>query len=196
VTRSVGAAKVRLRALVRERLALVPAAERERRSARIAASLEGSPEVCGASRLLLHRSLPSEVAIDPLLASALQRGQLVFAPRIDGKHLDFVRIEFETSWQRSTFGVLEPTAGSSLRLEELAEDETVIVVPGLAFDARGGRLGRGGGHYDRFLAAARGAGSVLAIAAAFETQVVTEVPTESHDQRVDRIVTEERVLAC
>jgi 5-formyltetrahydrofolate cyclo-ligase len=70
----------------------------------------------------------------------------------------------------------------------------VVLVPGLAFGERGGRLGRGGGHYDRFLREARRHGSIAAIAMAFELQMVAEVPREAHDEPVDVIVTEARVI--
>ena len=68
----------------------------------------------------------------------------------------------------------------------------MIVVPGVAFDARGGRLGYGGGFYDRFLASA-GEGAIR-IGICFEVQVVDEVPMAGHDLRVDAVVTEQRVL--
>jgi 5-formyltetrahydrofolate cyclo-ligase len=92
------------------------------------------------------------------------------------------------------FGVLEPRAGDRLLLASLASSSAVVLVPGLAFDERGDRLGRGGGHYDRFLREARRHGGLVAIAMAFELQVVAEVPREGHDEPVDLIVTEERVI--
>jgi len=188
-------AKVRLRAELRERLARHPLAERERKSATIAGKLDALPDVLGASRLVVHRPLPSEVSIDPLLAHALGRGQQVLAPRVAGSRLELVVVEYETEWRRSTLGVLEPAKGKSFSLEELAEGSPVIVVPGLGFDERCRRLGRGGGHYDRFVAMARAAGRVLVIAVAFDLQIVPEVPTERHDETVDRVITEARVLA-
>jgi len=103
-----------------------------------------------------------------------------------------VRVEFETRWRRSTLGVLEPEAGDPLEVADLREGGGVVVVPGLAFDEGGGRLGRGGGHYDRFLREARGAAPIEAIGVAFELQIVAEVPRFDHDERVDRIVTEAR----
>jgi 5-formyltetrahydrofolate cyclo-ligase len=68
-------------------------------------------------------------------------------------------------------------------------------MPGLAFDERGGRLGRGGGHYDRFLREARRqGGGIVALAMAFELQIVADVPREAHDELVDGVVTEARVI--
>jgi 5-formyltetrahydrofolate cyclo-ligase len=185
---------MRLRAELRERLARHSAAEREAKSERIVASLDALPEVRAADLLVVHRPLPSEVSIDRLVALALARGQRVLAPRVAGKHLELVSVSFNTDWRRSTLGVLEPHKGEAFSLEGLHGVSTVIVVPGLGFDARCHRLGRGGGHYDRFVAVARAVVPVLVIGIAYELQLVPEIPVEHHDESVDRVVTEARVL--
>ena len=120
----------------------------------------------------------------------------MFAPRVDGPRLTFLEIGVETRWQRSAFGVLEPEAGEPLALGKEGDSTMVLIVPGIAFDERGGRLGRGGAHYDRFLREARGHGRIVAIAMAFDLQVVAEVPREAHDEPVDTIVTEARVISA
>ena len=189
----IAASKTRLRARVRERLAGVPVAERHAKSERIVERLEAVAEVRRAAHLLLHRSLPSEVNLEALLAAALARGQRVLAPRIDGPRLRFVPIDYDTSWRRSTLGVLEPESGAAAdRFGD--RGESVVVVPGLAFDERGGRLGRGGGHYDRFLRETRQSSHLVAIGVAFDTQIVERVPRADCDEPVDRIVTESRVI--
>jgi len=196
VSEPIAASKTRLRARARERLAGVPAAERDAKSERIVERLEALAEVRQAAHLLLHRSLPSEVNLEAVLAAALARGQRVLAPRIDGPSLRFVAIDYDTSWRRSTLGVLEPESGAAADPAELfgARGESVVAVPGLAFDERGGRLGRGGGHYDRFLREARQSGQLVAIGVAFDTQIVERVPRADCDEPVDRIVTESRVI--
>ena len=176
---------------MRERLAAVAAAERDAKSALVVARLEALPEVRNAGSLLLHRSLRTEVALEALLASALERGQRVLAPRVDGTSLRYVVIDHDTPWRRSTLGVLEPEAGETPE----PRGDVVALIPGLAFDARGGRLGRGGGHYDRFLHAARRSCALHAIGVAFEVQIVARVPTDDHDERVDRVITECRELS-
>ena len=105
----------------------------------------------------------------------------------------FVPIDYDTSWRRSTLGVLEPESGAAADLFG-DRGESVVVVPGLAFDERGGRLGRGGGHYDRFLRETRQTGHLVAIGVAFDTQIVERVPRADCDEPVDRIVTESRVI--
>lgn len=194
MTGSIAAAKERLRAIVRAGLASLSPDERGGKSDRIAEAVARLDAVRRAERLLLYRALPSEAATERLLAEALAGGRRVFAPRVDGPRLVFLEIGPDTCWQRSALGVLEPQAGEELALAALGLSPTVVLVPGLAFDERGGRLGRGGGHYDRFLREARGRGDIAAIAMAFELQVVAEVPREAHDAPVDVIVTEARVI--
>jgi 5-formyltetrahydrofolate cyclo-ligase len=195
VTSPIAVAKERLRAVIRERLASVSAAEREAKSSRIVEAAAGLDVVRRAERLLLYRALPNEAA-DGLLSAALSHGRRIFAPRVDGQRLTFLEIGKATRWRRSAFGVLEPEAGEPLVLGTEGDLTTVLIVPGIAFDERGGRVGRGGAHYDRFLREARRHGRIVAIAIAFELQVVAEVPREAHDEPVDTVVTEARVIVA
>jgi len=86
-----------------------------------------------------------------------------------------------------TFGAMIPATGDWIEPE-------VLIVPLLAFDRRGFRLGYGGGFYDRTIEALRAKGPVTAIGFAFAAQEVDEVPTEPTDQRLDLIVTEQGVI--
>ena len=87
-------------------------------------------------------------------------------------------------------GILEPPAGSR-RLVEAGQID-LYLIPGVAFDPRGYRLGRGLGYYDRCLAGVKNAATVCALA--YELQLVDRLPVEQHDIRVDLIVTEQRVI--
>ncbi|PKP70572.1 MAG: 5-formyltetrahydrofolate cyclo-ligase, partial [Alphaproteobacteria bacterium HGW-Alphaproteobacteria-4] len=89
--------------------------------------------------------------------------------------------------QRGQFGALIPAAGAWLT-------PRVLIVPLLAFDARGYRLGYGGGYYDRTLAALRARGPVTAIGFAFAAQQVPEVPTEATDEKLDLLVTDSGIF--
>lgn len=81
-------------------------------------------------------------------------------------------------------GIPAPAAGAA----EVAPD--VVFTPVLAFDRKGGRLGQGGGHYDRTIEALRAKKAVLVIGVAYAGQEVDEIPMEPHDQRLDAILTE------
>ncbi len=107
----------------------------------------------------------------------------VFAlPRVSGREMDFF---VSAVLERGSLGAMEPQGG------EAAPPPDLILVPGVAFDLRRGRMGRGGGYYDRWLARQ---GNVPSIGICFDLQIVTEVVCEPHDIRVDRIITEAREI--
>jgi len=93
-----------------------------------------------------------------------------------------------------TWGIREPKPECPLVPDDAARKAPFILVPGVAFDSQGGRLGYGGGYYDRFLSAV--AQEALTLAAAFEAQLLPEVPAEEHDVRISFLVTESRTVIC
>ncbi|MEI8312774.1 MAG: 5-formyltetrahydrofolate cyclo-ligase [Verrucomicrobiota bacterium] len=109
-------------------------------------------------------------------------------PRVFGEDLQFHWVGRRAELQPGRFGILEPAADAG----EAGHDFELILVPGLAFDLRGGRLGRGRGYYDRFLSTARG----LRVGVCFEDQIVDEVPLEHHDLRMDFVVTPDVISRC
>jgi 5,10-methenyltetrahydrofolate synthetase len=119
----------------------------------------------------------------------LARGQALILPRVDRvrRALALYRVrDLDRDLVPGVFGIREPVPSAC----EPAALGTVdfVLVPGVAFDARGGRIGHGAGYYDRLLAGA-GPGARL-VAAAFEVQIVDAVPMEPHDRRLDLVVTE------
>ena len=129
--------------------------------------------------------MPMRTEIDPLAAMAVHQGS-VGVPVIIGAGL---ALRFR-AWGPGVamvaggFGALIPEDGPWVEPE-------VLIVPLLAFDARGYRLGYGGGFYDRTLAGLRARGPVLAVGFAFAAQEVDEVPIDGFDQRLDAVVTEQ-----
>jgi 5-formyltetrahydrofolate cyclo-ligase len=128
--------------------------------------------------------LPIRTEIDPIPAMAAHRGA-VCVPVVTGpgEPLAFRAWHPGAALEAAGFGVPVPVAGDWLI-------PSVLIVPMLAFDRRGYRLGYGGGFYDRTLAALRAAGPVTAIGFAFAAQEVAAVPREDTDARLDAIVTE------
>jgi 5-formyltetrahydrofolate cyclo-ligase len=120
----------------------------------------------------------------------LGRGARVAFPRVEGGEIVAVAYEPGDPVREGPFGAMEPSAGTLV--DPL--DVDVVIAPGVAFDRRGGRVGYGGGFYDRFLARTRP--GVPAIAIAFGLQVVSEVPEGRADRRVVAIVTEDEVIRC
>ena len=129
----------------------------------------------------------SEIDARPVM-EALAASRTVCLPQTQGRAaLKFLRWTPETELAQDGFGVPVPVG-----TEEVVP--SVLVVPMLAFDAAGHRLGYGGGHYDRTLAALRSRGPVLAVGYAFEAQGLdAPLPVEATDQPLDVLVTEARV---
>src|SRR5262249_43159617 len=147
------ARKRELRRLARAAVPLDPTGER---SAAIAERVRALPAYGSARTIALYAALPGEVATAALL-DELWRGDVAVAlPRIEGDGLRLYPIRGEEQLQPGRYGVREPRAGAALLA---AGDVDVFLVPALYFDRAGQRLGRGGGCYDRLLAAAR-AGAV------------------------------------
>ncbi len=134
--------------------------------------------------------LGDEIDPRPLMAALAERGHRLALPAIRGadQPLDFRAWTPGEALQPADFGTQEPLAGA----EELRP--ALLLVPLLAFDAAGYRLGYGGGFYDRSLALLRGAGDILAVGLAYAGQQVAAVPREATDQPLDLVVTDRGVL--
>jgi 5-formyltetrahydrofolate cyclo-ligase len=134
-------------------------------------------------------SIGSEPGTRALLDALRARGVRVLLPvLLDDNDLDWAVYEGADRLVRARLGLLEP-GGARLGPNAVLEAD-VLLLPGLAADARGMRLGRGGGSYDRVLArlAARGAGPPLVVLL-YDHEVVEEMPAEAHDQPVRAAVT-------
>lgn len=112
---------------------------------------------------------------------------LVF-PRIEGTRLSLRIVRKREELVRGVFGIWEPSGDAPL-VETMP---SIILVPGLAFDKAGGRLGRGRGYYDRLLAATPG----FRLGVCFDDQIYSSVPQESHDMRMDALLTTEGIVLC
>lgn len=139
-------------------------------------------------RVVLSGYMAMRGELDPRAVMAGHPGP-VCVPVITGKAqpLEFHRWTPESRMIEGPFGARIPEAEDALVPE-------VLIVPLLAFDHRGYRLGYGGGFYDRTLERLRAAGPVLAIGFAHDVQQVAEVPIETTDQRLDLIVTPDQVI--
>jgi 5-formyltetrahydrofolate cyclo-ligase len=181
-------AKRTMRREIRARLAAIGAAERKAASKAACARLLELDEISMAGAVLFYRAMREE--LDPLsaFAACLREGIRVALPRIDEGEREIRVIEVdsldESDYELDRYGVPVPRRGREIKAAEL----DAIVVPGLAFDREGRRLGRGAGYYDRLLL--RVPERCLPIGFAFAGQVVERVPTTAQDRRVGAMVTE------
>lgn len=176
--------------LLAARAAVSEPARREG-SAAICARLAALAELRDARAVLAYAAFGAEVNLDAFLADLLERQVGVFLPWVEGAALGVARVtDLEADLAPGWRGVREPRASG--RVAARADRLDAAVVPGVAFDPDGSRLGYGGGHFDRLITRLRPGTAVIGVA--FEEQIVAAVPTEPHDRRVGLIVTEVRVL--
>ena len=137
-----------------------------------------------ANIIVAYYSLPDEVDTHNLINDLLAAGKKVYLPRvISDSQMVLCRYTGADSLSEGAFGIMEPV-GEPMPADEVID---VVLVPGMAFDAQGNRLGRGKGYYDRFLSALSNPRPRL-IGVCFDFQKVDVVPTEPNDIRVDIVV--------
>lgn len=146
-----------------------------------------------ASTVMIYLPLAAEVDTTSLALRAFQAGITVCAPRVNWSRRDMDAVEISSIddriFEADDHGVRSPVGGRPVVPTQI----DLVVVPGLAFDVQGHRLGRGGGFYDRFLTRLR-RGAVTA-GLAFDGQIVDHVPAGPLDAAVDWVVTDRRLCA-
>jgi 5-formyltetrahydrofolate cyclo-ligase len=148
------------------------------------------PDVRAARTFLLYASFGSEVPTGGMAERLLAEGRRVLLPFLQGDRIRAAELRPGETLTASSYGPGEPTR----RVPVDPSEADVVIVPGIAFDTHGFRLGRGGGHYDRFLADHRAPDpsrrTPVRIGLAFSLQVVEDVPHGPDDEPVDIVVTE------
>jgi 5-formyltetrahydrofolate cyclo-ligase len=186
--------KAQLRAQMKVFLAGLSAGDRHNRSLAACSQLISTREFKHAQTIMIFLSMTSEVETSTLAVKAWQEGKSIVVPRVDWntKRMDPVEIKsLDTEMQTTGLGVREPVSGISVPLGCI----DMVVIPGMAFDRKGFRVGRGRGFYDRFLAQQDFKGVRCALC--FHEQLVAEpLPCEAHDVPMDLIVTDTEVVRC
>ena len=149
-----------------------------KQSEQILAKLEQHPDFVNAEKVMLYNALPDEVQTLSFLQKWHLRKKIIL-PTVVGDDIIPVEYAKETTFAVGDFNILEP------QNEPYSGDFDLIVVPGVAFDRKGNRLGRGRGYYDRFLSQHL---DVKRIGICFDFQMVDEVPAEPFDIRMDEVI--------
>jgi 5-formyltetrahydrofolate cyclo-ligase len=149
------------------------------------------PEFKRAKTVLFYASKPDEVQTFAMMQKALDMDKRVVLPItvVEGKNLVLSEIRNVKGLMRGAFSVPEPADYVPVQPEAVE----LVIVPGVAFDEKGDRIGHGMGYYDKLL---KTMPQARFVALAFEFQMIPDVPEEAHDVRVHKIVTEERVIEC
>jgi 5-formyltetrahydrofolate cyclo-ligase len=182
------AAKRAMRLDVLGRIKEMAEAERREASARARELLAAQACWQAAKSVLFYAPLPGELDIWPLVAEAWRTGRTIGLPRFvrgTGGYEACVVRDLDTGIRLGHFGIREPAEGDAASMLKRLD---LVLVPGVAFDLLGRRLGRGKGYYDRLLAKLDG----TKCGVAFDQQIVHEVPVARQDQRMDCVLTPAR----
>ncbi len=167
-----------IRKMLRQRESTGSSAE----ASAIISQLRHHPHVLSARTLLLYSSLPDEVPTQELIDEFVSKGKTVLLPRvINDTDMELRHYTGGSDLKKGAFGIMEPTG-------ELFTDYNkidVAIIPGVAFDKEGHRLGRGKGYYDRFLPLLPNA---YKIGVCYPSRLLEHIPTDEHDIHMDEII--------
>jgi 5-formyltetrahydrofolate cyclo-ligase len=176
--------KSALRRFIGEKKRALTAREIEFRSLILAGRLYETPQYSAAKSVYVYLSFNQEVRTEPIIRRAWADGKRVAVPKVMGDEMVFIYLDsFDALSPQGAFGILEPASDAPA-----ADDaHALVIVPGLAFDRAGHRVGYGGGYYDRFLARET---EHPTVALCFDFQRVDALEAEAHDVPVDQVISD------
>lgn len=173
--------KKELRRTIRERKRAMTEEEIVSRSKKLGELFAQSEAYKAAKTIYGYLPYNQEVRTVPMLEQALKDGKRVAVPKVYGDEMKFLYLDDLSQVEKGYAGIPEPIAD-----EPVADDDTALVLmPGLAFDPQGHRIGYGGGFYDKFLAAEP---NHPTLALCYEFQMLPRLDTEEHDIPVDTVL--------
>ena len=181
-------AKRELRARIRSVRGMLPEAAQQARSQAATALMLGLPELAQAQTIVGFSAIQNEIDPSALLTRARGLGKRVGLPRVVGEQLELHEVNAPEELVVGAFGVAEP---AQLAPAIAAAEVDVVIVPGVAFDPRGHRIGYGRAFYDRLLPTLTRA---FRVGLAYDFQLVAELPNDPHDVPMHCLVTDARVL--
>ena len=148
------------------------------------AQLEKTAAFMMADNILMYHSLPDELQTIKFLQKWHDRKRF-FLPRVNGVNLDILPYE-ETRLELGSFHIEEPTGDDVVDVDDIE----LMVIPAVAFDRKGNRLGRGKGFYDRLLSTSK----ATKIGVGYEFQLFDDLPSEPHDVAMDMVITQKTLI--
>lgn len=176
--------KSEIRRKVKNLRSMLLAAERERAADEVFARLEETAAFLLSDHIMMYHSLDDELSTLKFLSKWKDRKHF-YLPRVNGVNLEVLPYE-ETRLELGAFHIEEPTGANTIDPNELE----LIIVPGVAYDRKGNRLGRGKGFYDRLLSDI----NATKIGVGYEFQLFDEIPAESHDVKMDAVITQNQCI--
>lgn len=173
-----------IRRKVKAQKSLLSMEEKSEAAAKVFEALEHSAAFMLADNILLYHSLPDELSTREFIDRWHHRKHF-FLPRVNGVNLEILPYDRSTL-RLGAFHIEEPSGDEVTHIENIE----MVVVPAIAYDRRGNRVGRGKGFYDRLLADTK----ATKIGVAYDFQLVDDIEAEPHDVKMDVIITESRVI--
>ena len=192
--------KQALRGVIRGRIRAIKPFAREQRARRLAATVLRAPPLAGARLVLAYRAMGDEISVDEVVRTLAARGVRVAFPRVgDDGSLRLIEIAAPDPlaadhWTTDRYGISAPNPEGVAARRVFAREVDAVIVPGRAFDARGARLGRGKGYYDKLLGRLRPDGRRATIGVCFREQLVDSVAEGPQDRRVAFVAAEGRLI--
>ena len=148
--------------------------------------LKGIAAFKESKNILLYSSLPDELDTAAIINACLSQGKDIYLPRVEGDDIVILKAN-DTHLAIGSYNIYEPTGDNVITDKSIID---VAIIPGMAFDKNGNRLGRGKGYYDRFLSDFKG----TKIGLGYDFQLLDSIPTEAHDKCMDWIVTPNAII--
>ncbi len=186
--------KEQLRKEMKHRRLNLTVEERQQYDSALLAEFLSLQEYEACESLFAYVSFGTEPDTHLLINIALQVGKKVFVPRVEGPEMEFYRIPALEGFEISSFGISEPQPEKAIRYQG-KESKQLMLMPGLAFDQRGGRIGFGAGYFDKYLVK-HPPEQFCKVALAYDFQLFESLNTEQHDIGTDIIVTPTRIIYC
>ena len=171
--------------------------QRQEKSKQIFSLLITHPVIIAANHLFIYVHFRSEVETMSLINQLLASGKRISVPVTLLKQSSLLAVQLtdpEKQLQPGCYGIPEPTPAQIAKATVNPTTIETVLIPGSVFDQTGGRLGYGGGFYDRFLT--KSAPQASRIGLAYELQMVDKVPMQPHDQYMDFVITEQQIYDC
>lgn len=167
-------------------------AEWQRSSRSAQERLAGLSEFAGAKCIALYAATRNEVDTTLLLETAWRQGKRVLYPAVCGQHMVFRAVDHIEQLREGAFGILEPCPTGAAHEADVPD---LIVVPGVAFDCGGHRIGYGKGFYDRFLRHPGRTAHLIGLCHDFQL-IDGDIPADAHDIRMEIVVSDRRLIRC
>lgn len=182
--------KMELRRTLKNCLSAIPPEQKNEKSKKACQNLISTPQFQNASVIMMYLSLPQEIDTSEAIRRAWQLGKIVAVPKVSWSEGTMMPVRIDSlasGFSKGASGLRNPIKAAPIPVEQI----DLVVTPGLGFDRKGNRLGRGGAYYDKFFANKEL--KALRCGFAFTEQVLDSVPTKDYDEPVDFLVTDEKV---